>query len=390
MQHYVKEEVGPLGATRLREALRLQCEPAPARLPAEGSPEHGLRYCLLLPTHASRSCQAVLPPAAPAAASPTVTAAGRPHPATASPASPHCAAVLAPPADASSVVGTSVGFLGAALLYHWGSGIRGVARLGAALEAAELAALAAFLALAAARPDSSLSASLASAAAGSGRPGSTTQQPLVQPLVQRMAGAGGGDGSAAACARPPLPSASANLRALNARAEPLLAVPAEEGEALELIRLASAMQMDLSLAPAATPASKGGLAVAAAAPLPPPPLAWISYIFVATYAVQALCIGCVLSTAPLLFYSVYGLRLSWVGLLFGAGEAVGALLLLALVPASRQQRLRRVFRVRAAPAASSHAGLLPALAARLHSPPAACTRRSPSGAPTRSLRPRPD
>lgn len=312
-----------------------------------------------------------------------------------------------PPADASNVVGTSAGFLGSALLYHWGGGIAAVARYGAALEAAELAALAAFLALAAARPDSSLSAHLAPRAAVACSGGSAANGSCPAPLAR-----------------------SPSLHALNSPSDPgaaVTAAPAGEGEALELMRLASVMQMELNLSPAASAAVKGEDSAAAAARdngLPPPPLAWIrwaraaggraagavegvpsllrcsprtpdpllsppptssraSYFVVATFAVQALCIGCVLSTAPLLFYDTFGLELSWVGLLFGAGEAVGSLALVALVPASRQRRWRTIFRVRLRAArqlamqpsnALGSRSVLRARAASGASPAAACKR----------------
>eukprot|EP00887_Chlorella_sp_A99_P003623 scaffold7.g3623.t1 len=248
MQQYVKQEVGPLGAVRLCEALRLQY--------------------------------------------------------------------------ASNVAGTSVGFLGCAVLYHWGSGVSGVARLGAALEAAELAALAAFLALPFARPDPPRPASLAPGPAGARTSGAKQAAPREQGGCRA-----GLDGDA-------------------------LPAPAREGGgALELQQLASATDAPDGLDPSAPrPAGSGsgggsgGGSRSTAAAAAPPPVPWISYVVVATFAVQALCIGCVLSTAPILYHNTYQLDLSCVGLLFGAGETAGTLILLARVPASRQQRLRRIFR----------------------------------------------
>ena len=63
---------------------------------------------------------------------------------------------------------------------------------------------------------------------------------------------------------------------------------------------------------------------------------------------QALAIGGVLSTAPLLFYDPIrglGQRFYVVGAVFGSGEALGAVLLLLTVSEASQLLLRKYFRV---------------------------------------------
>lgn len=61
-------------------------------------------------------------------------------------------------------------------------------------------------------------------------------------------------------------------------------------------------------------------------------LQWINYVVALTFAVQALMIGCVLSTGPILLYSEYSLPLEYIGLLFGFGEFLGTLALIYLIP----------------------------------------------------------
>lgn len=61
-------------------------------------------------------------------------------------------------------------------------------------------------------------------------------------------------------------------------------------------------------------------------------LQWINYVVAMTFAVQALMIGTVLSTGPILLYADYGLPIQYIGLLFGFGEFLGTLAMLFLIP----------------------------------------------------------
>jgi hypothetical protein len=60
-----------------------------------------------------------------------------------------------------------------------------------------------------------------------------------------------------------------------------------------------------------------------------PPPSWINYALAATFAVQALMIGTVLSTGPLFLYTVHGIPVGAAGYLFAAAEAAGACVLFA-------------------------------------------------------------
>jgi MFS family permease len=71
---------------------------------------------------------------------------------------------------------------------------------------------------------------------------------------------------------------------------------------------------------------------------------WIVYLIVVTFAVQALMIGVILSTAPILFYDIYKLKFVFVGLILGIGEFLGCATLFLLVPTVHQQKIRKYFR----------------------------------------------
>jgi hypothetical protein len=135
-----------------------------------------------------------------------------------------------------------------------------------------------------------------------------------------------------------------------------VALPEGEEEALEVIASLAGMRIEPSVAAAFTrrsleasaeagpdPASAAAKAIGvAAAPRPP----WISYLLVATFAVQALMIGVILSTVPILFFEQAGVDFIVVGVVFGAGEVMGCILLFLLVPATHQKLVRKYFRVR--------------------------------------------
>jgi len=70
---------------------------------------------------------------------------------------------------------------------------------------------------------------------------------------------------------------------------------------------------------------------------------WINYMVVATFAIQALCIGTILSTAPILLFENYGFDPRWTGLVFGCGELLGTIALFSFVPVSTQKKVRRYF-----------------------------------------------
>lgn len=72
---------------------------------------------------------------------------------------------------------------------------------------------------------------------------------------------------------------------------------------------------------------------------------WISYLVVITFGVQALMIGVILSTAPIALNQVYNIDLLVVGLIFGAGEFVGSIVLFILVPFHHQITARKLLRV---------------------------------------------
>jgi hypothetical protein len=59
------------------------------------------------------------------------------------------------------------------------------------------------------------------------------------------------------------------------------------------------------------------------------PPSWINYTLAATFAVQALMIGTVLSTGPLFLYTVHGIPVGSAGYLFAAAETAGACVLFA-------------------------------------------------------------
>jgi hypothetical protein len=70
---------------------------------------------------------------------------------------------------------------------------------------------------------------------------------------------------------------------------------------------------------------------------------WINYMIVATFAIQALCIGVILSTAPILLLEEYDFDVRWIGLVFGCGEILGTIALFSFVPVSTQMKVRRYF-----------------------------------------------
>jgi hypothetical protein len=70
---------------------------------------------------------------------------------------------------------------------------------------------------------------------------------------------------------------------------------------------------------------------------------WINYMVVVTFAVQALCIGTILSTAPILLFSEYYFDVSFIGLVFGGGEVLGTIALFFFVPVSSQMAVRKYF-----------------------------------------------
>lgn len=67
-------------------------------------------------------------------------------------------------------------------------------------------------------------------------------------------------------------------------------------------------------------------------------LQWINYVVAITFAIQALMIGTVLSTGPILLHVEYGIPLQYIGLLFGFGEFLGTLAMLFLIPHKSRMR----------------------------------------------------
>ena len=72
---------------------------------------------------------------------------------------------------------------------------------------------------------------------------------------------------------------------------------------------------------------------------------WIAYLVIVTFGVQALMIGIVLSTSPIVLFQVHKVDLPLVGVIFGAGEVVGCIILFILVPFRHQRIARKAFRV---------------------------------------------
>ena len=67
-------------------------------------------------------------------------------------------------------------------------------------------------------------------------------------------------------------------------------------------------------------------------------LQWINYAVAFTFAVQALMIGSILSTGPILLYTEYRVPLQYVGFLFGFGEFLGTLAMFYLIPGNSYLR----------------------------------------------------
>jgi hypothetical protein len=70
---------------------------------------------------------------------------------------------------------------------------------------------------------------------------------------------------------------------------------------------------------------------------------WINYLIAFTFAVQALMIGTILSTAPFLIYLEYGMPMQNVGYIFAGGETIGTIALMLLVSAENQAAVRKYF-----------------------------------------------
>jgi hypothetical protein len=225
-------------------------------------------------------------------------------------------------------------------------GVSGPAYLGIALEAGELLALAAYLCLAQAAPQSELTEAFIRSA------------PVLGFGPQRWrapASPSPGPAQPAASARQML-AGKTMVAGLNSpgQVSAEVALPEGEEEALEVMASLAGMRVEPSVAAAFTrrslaaaaeagpdAASADAEAIEASAPRPP----WISYLVVATFAVQALMIGVILSTVPILLFEQAGVNFTVVGVVFGAGEVMGCLLLFLLVPAAHQKLVRKHFRV---------------------------------------------
>jgi hypothetical protein len=70
---------------------------------------------------------------------------------------------------------------------------------------------------------------------------------------------------------------------------------------------------------------------------------WINYLIAITFAIQALMIGSILSTGPILIYLIYGLPLQNVGYIFAGGETIGTVALMFLVSSENQKAVRKFF-----------------------------------------------
>lgn len=70
---------------------------------------------------------------------------------------------------------------------------------------------------------------------------------------------------------------------------------------------------------------------------------WINYLIAITFAIQALMIGSILSTGPILIYLIYGLPLQNVGYIFAGGETIGTIALMFLVSGENQKAVRKFF-----------------------------------------------
>jgi hypothetical protein len=162
-------------------------------------------------------------------------------------------------------------------------------------------------------------------------------------------------GVAGGAAPPPSPP-----RADAAALSPALSRLATLELAAELATLAS---MDVSVAGAASAAE-----LAAALPAPGAAPREMNYVIAASFGIEALVVGTVLSTRPTWLSATHGHGLPAVGAALAAGEAAGTVALFAMAPAAAQARVRRLlpapFGVLAALGALAACALLLPLARR--------------------------
>jgi hypothetical protein len=163
-------------------------------------------------------------------------------------------------------------------------------------------------------------------------------------------------GVAGGAAPPPSPP-----RADAAALSPALSRLATLELAAELATLAS---MDVSVAGAASAAE-----LAAALPAPGAAPREMNYVIAASFGIEALVVGTVLSTRPTWLSATHGHGLPAVGAALAAGEAAGTVALFAMAPAAAQARVRRLL---PRPSACSPRSA--------RSPPARCSSRSPGAA----------